>query len=177
VLFKYSKDPGNDFAFFKEKIPPIMYRALENILGCTNLEDEDSPFDLLIYISGLMKNCSISLKLLDLFIVDKSIMILAKMLPMAYQTDVPENYVNNKRAQLLIQITGTLRNLADSQESLAEFASLFVLERVVATMGLFKGHKELALNCSRFISKLSPHEEVCAKLTDADTLTLLVELM
>jgi hypothetical protein len=84
VLFKYSKDPSNDFVFFKEKVPPLMYRALENVLASANLEGEESPFDLLIYIVGLIKNCSISLKLLDLFDVGLMVAILAKMLPMAF---------------------------------------------------------------------------------------------
>jgi hypothetical protein len=67
--------------------------------------------------------------------------------------------------------------MAECPDALQEFESLFVVERVLTTLQVFKGHKELALNCSRFISKLSPYEEICAKLTDRDTLDLLVELV
>ena len=70
-----------------------------------------------------------------------------------------------------------MRNIADSHEALSEFESLFVVERVLATLALFKGHQELALNCSRFISKVSPYEAICFKLAERDTLDLLIELI
>ena len=177
VLYKYSKEPENDFIFFKEKIPATMHRVLQNIVNCINLDDVHAPFDLLIYVIGLMKNTTVSIKVRDLYPTDQTILLLSKMLPMAFQTEVPENYVHNKRAQLLIQIIGVLRNMADSHEALPEFESLFVVERVMATLAIFKGHQELALNCSRFISKVSPYEAICFKLAERDTLDLLIELI
>ena len=70
VLYKYSKEPENDFVFFREKVPPTMHRVLENIVAAINLDSPEAPFDLLIYVIGLMKNTCISIKVKELYPAD-----------------------------------------------------------------------------------------------------------
>ena len=58
---------------------------------------------------------------------------------------------------ILVQISGTLRNLANVEDSYGLLLNCKVLPKLCAIFGddRFKGHKELILNVSRLLSKVS----------------------
>lgn len=56
---------------------------------------------------------------------------------------------------MLVQITGTLRNLAVEEESYQQISQCKILSQLFTVLNEFKGHKELTLNISRILSKLS----------------------
>ena len=50
---------------------------------------------------------------------------------------------------------GTLRNLANDDESYQQICQNKVLSKLIEILEKFKGHKELMLNVSRILSKVS----------------------
>ena len=58
---------------------------------------------------------------------------------------------------ILVQITGTLRNLANVEESYGLLLNCKVLPQLckIYSDDRFKGHKELIMNISRLLSKVS----------------------
>jgi len=63
----------------------------------------------------------------------------------------------NKQSMILVQISGTLRNLANVEESYGLLLSCKVLPKLceIYADDRFKGHKELIMNISRLLSKVS----------------------
>ena len=68
----------------------------------------------------------------------------------------------SKRSQMLVQITGALRNLLNSDDSMSRFSKSKVIPKLIQVLEQFKGHKELMLNVSRILSKVSSDSE-CSK--------------
>ena len=63
---------------------------------------------------------------------------------------------------MLVQITGALRNLANDDESYSRVCKNRVIPKLIKILEDFKGHKELMLNVSRILSKISTDNE-CSK--------------
>jgi hypothetical protein len=64
---------------------------------------------------------------------------------------------NNKQSMILVQITGTLRNLANVEESYGLLLNCKILPKLCEIYGdaRFNVHKELIMNISRLLSKVS----------------------
>ena len=62
-----------------------------------------------------------------------------------------------KQSMILVQISGTLRNLANVEESYGLLLNCKVLPKLceIYADDRFKGHKELIMNISRLLSKVS----------------------
>jgi len=73
---------------------------------------------------------------------------------------------NSKEAQLLIQVTATLRNLAGQQYKL--FLSEDKLNALTRISALFPGQVELLTNISRILAKLTLHSSACEALAKTD---------
>lgn len=56
---------------------------------------------------------------------------------------------------MLVQITGAIRNLANDEESYSRLSKNKVTPKLIKILEDFKGHKELMLNVSRILSKIS----------------------
>jgi hypothetical protein len=82
-----------------------------------------------------------------------------------------------KRSQMLVQITGALRNLVNDDESYARVCKNKVVPKLLSVLEQFKGHKELMLNVSRILSKISMDNECSRAIIQSKKLDLLVDLI
>ena len=79
----------------------------------------------------------------------------------------------SKRAQTLVQITGALRNLVNDEDSYARVCKTKVVPKLLSVLDLFRGHKELMLNVSRILSKVSMDSDCSKAIIATDKLEFL----
>lgn len=160
VLFKCSKSEGHDSDFLKEGL----VEPLLEVLQATSAECTSS--DLRVYVVGVLKNISNNEANQQFLIERGAIATLFSLLGIEQLTG------SSKEAQLLIQITATLRNLAtdhEAEDSQAERAySHFIQEERLSALtriiALFPSQLELQTNVSRILAKLTLHGEACEAL-------------
>lgn len=164
VLFKLSKNEGQDKEFLKEDLIMRLLEILQsNAPECTNS-------DLRVYVLGVLKNISNEEANQKFLIQQGAISTLFGL------TDLDQLTGSSKEAQLLIQITATLRNLAassDNEELMSQKAEEQFLQEdrlsaLTRMMALFPSQIELLTNISRLLAKLTLHESVCEAIGKND---------
>ena len=78
---------------------------------------------------------------------------------------------------MLVQITGALRNLVNDDESYARVCKNKVIPKLFNVLEQFKGHKELMLNVSRILSKISLDNECSKVIISTKKLVSLVDMI
>ena len=84
-----------------------------------------------------------------------------------------------KQSMILVQISGTLRNLANVEESYGLLLSCKVLPKLCEIFGdeRFKGHKELIMNISRLLSKVSIDYNCAEQLVNTHKTQVFLNMM
>jgi len=147
-LFKYSQKGEYDKDFLSERLIEPLLEVLESQAA------ECSSNDLRVYIVGILKNVSQDEENQKLLSERGAVTVLFKLLGGEHLTG------SSKEAQLLIQATAALRNLAGGR-SHTEFLREDRLDALTRVMSLFPVHVELLTNVSRILSKLTLHAEAC----------------
>lgn len=154
VLFKLSKTEGHDNDFFKEGLITPLLEVLQS------KSPECQSDDLRVYIAGVFKNVSSESAnqrhLAELGVGDVLFMFMT--------TDMLTG--SSREAQLLIQITATLRNLACHKYKY--FLREGKLNTLTSILALFPSQIELLTNVSRILAKLTVHEAACEALAGSD---------
>ena len=148
LLFRISKEESNDVVIGEA---PLLRALLWVAGGVRGLS-----YECLIFIGGVFKNAALSSsnrrRLLALGLVQK----LSAMLMMVQQGYKEEP--GDSLAQLLVQITGCLRNLC-AGDALAEAQSQFIEHKMFDILAWvlerFSRHEELVLNIVRTLHKLT----------------------
>ena len=76
---------------------------------------------------------------------------------------------------MLVQITGALRNLLNGEDSMSRFSKSKVIPKLIQVLEQFKGHKELMLNVSRILSKVSSDIDCSKSLIQTNKLSFLAD--
>jgi len=147
VLFKCSKTEGHDADFAKEGLLQPLLEVLQ-----TEGEQCDSD-DLKVYVVGVLKNVSINEGNQKLLVKEGAIGTLFSLAKSEQLTGA------SKEAQLLIQITATLRSLAGY--GYKQFIADERLSAMTRMMSLFPSNLELLTNISRTLAKLTLHNSAC----------------
>ncbi|CAE8661374.1 unnamed protein product, partial [Polarella glacialis] len=154
VLFKYSQKEGHDADFLAERLIEPLIEVLES----------DSPScnstDLRVYIVGVLKNVSNDAGNQKFLAQRGAVGSLFRLLDGSRLTG------SSKEAQLLIQVTAALRNLASNQYK--HFLQEDRLNALTRVMALFPGHVELLTNIARTLAKLTLHNSACEALAKSD---------
>jgi hypothetical protein len=166
LLFSLSKKKTNDFLFRQER---IVHTLLELLSG-EGLEEgkkrakKNKPrrarvrfkLDVLTYATGTLKNiCTLDKENQAIMAQQGAITTLASMLNAASNGKGPHE---KQVAQLLVQITGTLRNLCGDRKHFKQFWNSRVVQTLCGLVCNFPmKHSELMLNIVRILSKLSLH--------------------
>ena len=158
VLYQFSKNEENDSLFLQEKVSDTMYMLLINIVSEDTYLEIDLPYEFLIFLLGTLKNISVFECFVDNCM--KLVSPLTSLLPTPLLDCRPHR--NPKHPNLLIQVTGILKNLS-SKASLPEFLSNQIIEKLALVVQLYKD-QELVLNCLKTISKVGLEESVCQLL-------------
>ncbi|OQR96999.1 hypothetical protein ACHHYP_12882 [Achlya hypogyna] len=175
LLFLQSKEPGNDDHFCHVAI-------VETLLGV--MADATAtgrralpPMQLLIYVAGTLKNVSSASRMVTLLATNGAISILKATLELQL-AHAGGRGGENPVAQLLVQVTAILRNLAVNKACHKQFWQWHVTAALCALLPLYPSHLELMLNVSRVLSKLTLHEAGRTQLNKApETLGHLVQLL
>lgn len=154
VLFKCSKSEGHDGDFLQEGLIEPLLEVLRSEAS------ECASGDLRVYIVGVLKNISNDEANLKYLVQRGAPAAMFGLMRSEQLTG------NSKEAQLLIQITATLRNLAGHH-----YKHLVQEERLEAftrMMALFPGNVELLTNISRILAKLTLHASACEAFEQSD---------
>lgn len=153
LLFKLSKSEGNDARFLKEGLVEPILAVIE--------DPGNNQFELLLYAVGTLKNISGNEGVQKFLSQQAGIPVLAGVLAQ-FPPDAPEG---DKRAQLLVQATATLRNLAGIGPNKTQFVKFGVIEKLLRIVAQQATYGELQLNVVRILSKLSLFEECRRAIT------------
>mmetsp|Transcript_104392 Transcript_104392/g.225237 ORF Transcript_104392/g.225237 Transcript_104392/m.225237 type:complete len:884 (-) Transcript_104392:18-2669(-) len=154
VLFKYSQKGEYDQDFLSEKLIEPLLEVLQSD------EPQCASNDLRVYVVGVLKNVSNDEANQKLISKLGAVGVLFKLIGSDQLTG------SSKEAQLLIQITATLRNLASHQyKNFVQEERLNALTRIMA---LFTSHVELMTNISRILAKLTLHTSACEEFAKSD---------
>ncbi|CEM36404.1 unnamed protein product [Vitrella brassicaformis CCMP3155] len=175
VLLKLSKDDKNDARFRDEDIfAPLLAILSRHSPAAMAGNDEgtmlpppslssDGDHELRVFVAGVLKNVTSHDAANQAAMVQQgAIKTFADLLKKTHFAG------SAREAQLLIQITGTLRNLAVSSKHHKQFVMHDVLAALTGLMPLFQTSPELLLNISRLLSKLSLTNTCCEILSQND---------
>merc|ERR1711871_598523 len=155
LIFRLSKDEANDSLFIEEGLIDEVTALLE--AHCT----QELPVDGKIFAVGIIKNSALSERSREHMIHAGTIGVLANMLQ---QQESSTAGTGDRNAQLLVQITGALRNLSGATGDLLttvqqDIAKTGIVERLAWILESFAEHEELVLNISRMLHKLTLNVE------------------
>lgn len=171
VLFQMSKDKSVDKMFLEENMIEDQLRMVEEYFfgedALTQLTSKvikregknitiqniELVNEFYLYTTGTVKNISENKKILTA-LHNKNALII--------YTDLANKVMEHKDAkfpQLLVQVTGTLRNLAMSPHCVQQFVEEGALVTIAKMIPEFINHKELILNIMRILSKVSNNKD------------------
>uniref|UniRef100_A0A3B4B5I9 Uncharacterized protein n=1 Tax=Periophthalmus magnuspinnatus TaxID=409849 RepID=A0A3B4B5I9_9GOBI len=149
LVFKLSRSESNDDLFQDSPV-------LDSLLDILSTEDVSSSGEVLLYSVGTLKflsgNRTILKRLLDKNCVGVSHKLIQRLQPI-------EETNMTLAGHILVQLTATLRNLANHPESRPLFVSFGLLSDLCLLLRQHHKDQDVCTNISRIFSKLSSYSE------------------
>ncbi|KAJ0060929.1 hypothetical protein NL108_001790, partial [Boleophthalmus pectinirostris] len=149
LVFKLSRSESNDDLFQDSPV-------LDSLLDILSTEDVSSSGEVLLYCVGTLKflsgNTTILKRLLDKNCVGVFHKLIQRLQPI-------EETNMTIAGHILVQLTATLRNLADHPESRPLFVSFGLLSDLCLLLQQHHKDQDICTNISRIFSKLSSYSE------------------
>ncbi|XP_062857223.1 armadillo repeat-containing protein 2 [Trichomycterus rosablanca] len=170
LVFKISRSPSNDILFQNSSITDSLLWLLQG-------EDVVSGGETVLYCMGSLKllsgNSTLARLLLDKDFIRILIELAHKLVPSTVHDGLPKNDHTSVRhgqhviaGHILVQLTASLRNLADLPESRSSFLSNNVFSTLCEVMDGHQDDQDICLNVARIFSKLSSYAECCYVLAE-----------
>uniref|UniRef100_A0A8C6KAC1 Armadillo repeat containing 2 n=1 Tax=Nothobranchius furzeri TaxID=105023 RepID=A0A8C6KAC1_NOTFU len=154
LIFQSSRSEANDIFFQKNSL-------IELLLGVLNTEEVCVSGEALLYCVGTLKFLSGNPKILKL-LLDKNCIGVAQRL--IQKLCAVEDASIKMAAHILVQLTATLRNLADHPESRRLFVSFSIPPALCQVLHHYCEDEDICTNISRVFSKVSSYCECCLAL-------------
>ncbi|XP_036941778.1 armadillo repeat-containing protein 2 [Acanthopagrus latus] len=168
LVFQISRSENNDILFQNNSI-------IDSILGILSNEDVSTSGEALLYCVGTLKFLSGNSAVLRL-LLDKNCIGVAQKLIQRLCTTEDTNFA--MAGHILVQLTGTLRNLADHPDSRRLFISFSLLSELCLVLRHHCKDQDICTNISRIYSKLSSYSECRLALAQTpDCYRLFLELL
>ncbi|XP_070843541.1 armadillo repeat-containing protein 2 [Chaetodon trifascialis] len=168
LIFQISRSESNDVLFQNNSI-------IDSLLGILSNEDVSTSGEALLYCVGTLKFLSGNSAILRL-LLDKNCMGVAQRLIQRLCTAEDTNFTT--AGHILVQLTATLRNLADHPDSRPLFISLSMLSELCLVLRHHCKDQDICTNISRIYSKLSSYSECRLALAQTpDCYQLFLELL
>uniref|UniRef100_A0A4W6CKD2 Armadillo repeat containing 2 n=1 Tax=Lates calcarifer TaxID=8187 RepID=A0A4W6CKD2_LATCA len=168
LIFQISRSESNDILFQNNSI-------IDSLLGVLSNEDVSTSGEALLYCVGTLKFLSGNSAILRL-LLDKNCVGVAQKLIQRLHT-VEETHFT-MAGHILVQLTATLRNLADHPDSRPLFVSFSVLSQLCLVLRHHRKDQDICTNISRIYSKLSSYSECRLALAQTpDCYRLFLELL
>ncbi|XP_033112624.1 armadillo repeat-containing protein 2-like [Anneissia japonica] len=162
LIFKISKNKDNDALFQENKILELMVKLIATT-------DHQKASEALVYCIGALKfltgNNTVLKDLADYGCTEA----LARLLININTAIMDGSHTGQGVPNLLLQVTGTLRNLADKSATRATFISCQIIAELCKVIDAFPTDGDLMFNISRIFSKLTLNQECCTILTNHPT--------
>ncbi|XP_066463609.1 armadillo repeat-containing protein 2 isoform X2 [Eleutherodactylus coqui] len=157
LVFKISRSENNDCLFQCDNMMGVLLEVLQN-------EDVHANSEAFLYCLGTIKFLSGNKVLLQELLKRQAVEILIELMKQIIQFNtVPENTSLNM-SHLLVQLTATLRNLADLSHSRPKFLATNALMELCILLEYYIHDKDICTNVSRILSKLSLYHDCCVAL-------------
>lgn len=159
LVFKISRSENNDCLFQCDNMMGVLLEVLQN-------EDAQANSEAFLYCLGTIKFLSGNTVLLNELLKKQAVEILVELMKQIIRFNtVPENTSSNM-SHLLVQLTATLRNLADLSQSRPKFLATNALMELCVLLEHYIHDKDICTNVSRILSKLSLYHDCCMALAD-----------
>ncbi|KAM6906404.1 armadillo repeat-containing protein 2 [Lycodopsis pacificus] len=151
LIFQISRSESNDILFQNNS-----HTIIDSFLGILKNEDVSSSGEALLYCVGTLKFLSGNSAVLRL-LLDKNCVGVAQKLIQRLCTAEDTNFTI--AGHILVQLTATLRNLADHPDSRPLFISFSILSELCVVLRHHRRDPDICTNISRIYSKLSSYSE------------------
>lgn len=157
ALFKLSKDSALDADYEKEGLLAPLLELLGQSLPCGETSTE-----LKIFVAGILKNASNNSENQKVLAKGGALDVLIGLM-----NPTGRQFLGGpQEAQLLIQVTALLRNLASTPKRQLCLIELGAFSALARASSKHAKHAELQVNIARVIGKLSQHDAACQALED-----------
>ncbi|KAM4633806.1 armadillo repeat-containing protein 2 [Polymixia lowei] len=152
LIFKISRTESNDILFQNNSI-------IDSLLTVLNSEDVCASGEALLYCVGTLKFLSGNSALLRLLLAKNCMGVSQQLIQKLHPLSEPGHTHFTIAGHILVQLTATLRNLADQPESRPLFLSHAVLSELCLVLRHHQGDQDVCTNIARIYSKLSSYSE------------------
>ncbi|XP_053193106.1 armadillo repeat-containing protein 2 [Scomber japonicus] len=149
LIFKISRSESNDILFQNNSI-------IDSLLGVLSSEDVSASGEALLYCVGTLKFLSGNSAILRLLLDKNCLGVAQKLIQRLY---IVEDTFFTIAGHIFVQLTATLRNLADHPDSRPLFVSFSILPELCQVLRHHHKDQEICTNISRIYSKLSSYSE------------------
>ncbi|XP_023266556.1 armadillo repeat-containing protein 2 [Seriola lalandi dorsalis] len=168
LIFQISRSETNDLLFQNNSI-------IDSLLGVLSYEDVSTSGEALLYCVGTLKFLSGNSAILRLLLEKNCIGVAQKILQRLHTVEDTHFAI---AGHILVQLTATLRNLADHPDSRPLFVSFSVLSELCLVLHHHRKDQDICTNISRIYSKLSSYSECRLALAQTpDCYQLFLELL
>ncbi|XP_031438129.1 armadillo repeat-containing protein 2 isoform X2 [Clupea harengus] len=162
LIFKISRSASNDALFHNNSI-------IDSLLSVLRSEDVSVCGEALLYCVATLKFLSGNSALRRLLLEKDCIGILSQLThrfthPPSDRDSAGPTHTTT--GHILVQLTATLRNMADLSESRPPFLSNGVLAELTTVLDHHHGDPDICTNVARIFSKLSSYNECCLALAE-----------
>ncbi|XP_071776244.2 armadillo repeat-containing protein 2 [Centroberyx gerrardi] len=152
LIFKISRSESNDILFQNNSI-------IDSLLGVLSSEDVSVSGEALLYCVGTLKFLSGNSALLRLLLAKNCIGVAQQLIQRLHTPSVQADTHFTIAGHVLVQLTATLRNLADHPDSRPLFVSHAVLSELCLVLRHHHDDQDICTNIARIYSKLSSYSE------------------
>ncbi|XP_068432558.1 armadillo repeat-containing protein 2 isoform X2 [Clinocottus analis] len=149
LIFQISRSESNDLLFQNNSI-------IDSFLDILNNEDVSSSGEALLYCVGTLKFLSGNNANLQLLLDKNCVGVAQKLIQRLCKAEDTHFTI---AGHILVQLTATLRNLADHPDSRPLFISFSILSELCAVLRHHCKDPDICTNISRIYSKLSSYSE------------------
>ncbi|XP_056150414.1 armadillo repeat-containing protein 2 [Lampris incognitus] len=158
LVFKISRSECNDVLFQNNSI-------IDSLLGVLCTEDVCASGEALLYCVGSLKFLSGNTTLLGLLLAKSFMSVAQQLIQRLYPLSKPGHIHFTMAGHILVQLTATLRNLADHPKSHPLFVSHSLLSELCMVLQHHDEDEDICTNIARIYSILSSYSECCLALT------------
>jgi hypothetical protein len=153
----------------------IVLRLTSRVVEKKEIVSEDLIYDLMNFTIGSIKCFTQERADLQREAVKHGYVVL---LAKALEKGLSFGKNDTKRSQMLVQITGALRNLANDDDSYSRMCKNKLMPKLFTVLERYRGgHKELMHNVSRLLSKVSLDQECSKAMIATRRLDFLTDLV
>ncbi|XP_040407541.1 armadillo repeat-containing protein 2 isoform X6 [Cygnus olor] len=158
LAFKICKNEKNDYIIQNDKL-------LDCLLEVLTTEDLQKNNEALLYCMGAIKFMSGNAVLLNEMVSKGAVEMLLQLMKQINNIKENDAYFSNL-GHLLVQLTATLRNLADLPQARCQLICSGAVSELCVALEQRMNDKDVCTYIVRIFSKLSSYDDFCAALAD-----------